>query len=205
MPSPGSPPGRTHIRPNHLNLVHIDASDLQRARVVRARLLDEARRRGSGTEAIAASLTVQVLIDEKYSNARRAYAELCHEIDENVLTYVGTVSGLQSLISDAYVAEAADAFVIKPLRWAPTVNLVANEVVPALGADGQARPLLTATEVTAARRPGSPRHSSNATRRPASFAVLTADRMTPDWFEARDWSCGQVSRTPFGEYHPVTA
>lgn len=178
-------PGRLTIGANNLKL--IDASDLQRARTVRARLRSDARRHGYDADALAAALTVQVLIDEKYRAALRSYAELRHDVDENVLTYVGTVSGLKSLISDAYVAEAADAFVLKPLRWSPTVSLIANEVAPGLSADGQAHQPLAATAQAAHCRDGSPRHLPNSASRPASIALLTFDTMTAD------------------ERHPVTA
>lgn len=189
---------------NDLNLVHIAASDLQQARTVRSRLRSEAHRRGWDTNAFVATLTVQILIDDNYGAALHAYAEARHDIDGNVLTYVGTVSGLQSLISDAYVAEAADAFLLKPLQWSPTIDLIANEVGPGLGADGHIRHSLAAASPPARRRVASPQRLSNSTNRPANFTVLTRDNLTLARFDELVRN-GHGGRTPVGERYLVTA
>lgn len=198
-------PGQTRVGANDLNLVHIEASDLKHARTMRTRLRNDAHRHGYDTDALVATLTVQVLIDEKCGTALRAYAAIRGEVDTNTLTYVGTVSGLQSLISDAYVAEATDAFVLKPLQWSPTVSLVANEVVPALGADGRVRRSPAATAPNVPRRVGSPCRLSHSTSGPASVAVLTGNDVAPTWFEDWDRSHGTDDRTAVGERHLITA
>lgn len=194
-----------HRAASDMNLLLVDASDLQRARTVRSRLRDDARRHGGDVDVLVAAVTVHVLIDEDYGTAVRAYAQIRHAVDMKVLTYVGTASGLESLISDAYVAEAADAFILKPLQWSPTVDLVTHEVVPALRADGRSRSSSASSAPTAAYRAESPQRPSNTVSGPATFAVLTPDNTAATPVEDRDRAFVHGSQTVIGEPQPATA
>ena len=73
---------------------------------------------------ISKTLEVDVVIDERAADARASYAP--NGAVAQGITYVGTPSGLKSLIEDVYAAEVADAIVLRPVGGARTKDLIAT-------------------------------------------------------------------------------
>ena len=98
--------------------------DAQRARsVLRSGTRD--------TASFAVALEVEVAVAANAAAARAAVAHLPDELDGATVRYVGTVSGLATLIRDIYAAEVADAVVLVPLEGNETEKLVREAVLPA--------------------------------------------------------------------------
>ena len=98
------------------------AADLRLAQRERGYLRAEAER--AGREPGAVALEVDVVIDERAADARASYAP--NGAVAQGITYVGTPSGLKSLIEDVYAAEVADAIVLRPVGGARTKDLIAT-------------------------------------------------------------------------------
>ncbi|CAM4037339.1 hypothetical protein TSST111916_19235 [Tsukamurella strandjordii] len=75
-------------------------------------------------EPAATELTRVRAADLRAAQARASYASLGAATDG--VTYVGTPSGLKSLIDDVYAAEVADAVVLRPVGGARTQQLIAS-------------------------------------------------------------------------------
>lgn len=107
--------------PESVHLTRVRAADLRLAQRQRGYLRAEAER--AGREPGAVALEVDVVIDERAADARASYAPTG---SAEGITYVGTPSGLKSLIEDVYAAEVADAVVLRPVGGARTKDLIAT-------------------------------------------------------------------------------
>lgn len=105
------------------NLTRVSAADLQLAQRERGYLRAQARE--DGREPVAVALEVEVVVDEQAAQARAEYARL-DATRSGTIRYVGTPSGLRSLIDDVYAAEVADAVVLRPLGGERTAELIAG-------------------------------------------------------------------------------
>ncbi|BDD80806.1 hypothetical protein TPB0596_05690 [Tsukamurella pulmonis] len=108
--------------PESAHLTRVRAADLRLAQRERGYLRAEAER--AGREPGAVALEVDVVIDERAADARASYAP--NGAVAQGITYVGTPSGLKSLIEDVYAAEVADAIVLRPVGGARTKDLIAT-------------------------------------------------------------------------------
>ncbi len=108
--------------PEALRLTRVRAADLRLAQRERGHLRAEAER--AGREPGAVALEVDVVIDERAADARASYAP--NGAAPQSITYIGTPSGLKSLIEDVYAAEVADAVVLRPVGGARTKDLIAS-------------------------------------------------------------------------------
>lgn len=108
--------------PETVPLTRVRAADLRIAQKQRGYLRAEAER--AGREPGAVALEVDVVIDELAATARASYTP-SGEAGQGI-TYVGTPSGLKSLIEDVYAAEVADAVVLRPVGGARTEDLIAT-------------------------------------------------------------------------------
>lgn len=90
------------------DVVRIQASDLREAQLQRARLRAETVERGESAEGTAVFLDLEIHIAADARTARREFAALDAPVDPASIRYVGTPSGLASLISDVTAADVAD-------------------------------------------------------------------------------------------------
>ncbi|GAB3131521.1 hypothetical protein GCM10027289_17830 [Tsukamurella serpentis] len=103
------------------HLTRVRAADLRIAQKQRGHLRAEDARAGRAPAPVA--LEVDVVIDERAADARASYTP---PATGRGITYVGTPSGLRSLIEDVYAAEVADAVVLRPVGGARTEELIAT-------------------------------------------------------------------------------
>ncbi|WP_223205588.1 hypothetical protein [Gordonia jinghuaiqii] len=99
--------------------------DAQRARsLLRAGSHDPAK--------FVVALEVEVAIAPQAASARAAaeHAGRFAAIDSETVRYVGTVSGLTTLLRDIYAAEVADAVILTPIDGAATEQRIREEVLP---------------------------------------------------------------------------
>ena len=108
--------------PAATSLTRVRAADLRLAQRERGYLRAEAER--AGREPAAVAREVDVVIDERAADARASYAP--SGAAPQGITYIGTPSGLKSLIEDVYAAEVADAVVLRPVGGARTKDLIAT-------------------------------------------------------------------------------
>ncbi|MGW0039591.1 hypothetical protein [Gordonia sp. NPDC003376] len=94
----------------------------------RARSLLRAGSRDTANFSVA--LEVEVAIAPHPASARAAVAQLPDELDGGTVRYVGTPSGLLTLIRDIYAAEVADAVLLVPLDGSATENRIRELVLP---------------------------------------------------------------------------
>lgn len=127
---PGSPSPTVVRRPT--------LRDAQRARsVLRAGVRD--------TAAFGVALEVEVAIAPHPGSARAAAAAVTGAADPDgdgggggTVRYLGTPSGLVTLIRDIYAAEVADAVILVPIDGSATENRIRQLVLPAFGANVRA-------------------------------------------------------------------
>ncbi|MET9329199.1 hypothetical protein [Tsukamurella sp. NPDC003166] len=108
--------------PGSAALTRVRAADLRLAQRQRGYLRAEDER--AGREPGAVALEVDVVIDERAADARASYAP--DGAAPQGITYIGTPSGLRSLIEDVYAAEVADAVVLRPVGGSRTKDLIAT-------------------------------------------------------------------------------
>ncbi|QII02804.1 hypothetical protein BH92_25640 [Rhodococcoides fascians A21d2] len=119
------------------DIVRIQASDLREAQQQRARLRAEAVERGESADSTAVFLDLEVHIAAEARTARREFAGLDAPISPSSIRYVGTPSGLASLISDVTAADVADGVTLTVLGdVARQAVLVNNAVLPLLESRG---------------------------------------------------------------------
>ncbi|QTI68831.1 hypothetical protein [Gordonia polyisoprenivorans] len=94
----------------------------------RARSLLRAGTRDTANFSVA--LEVEVAIAPSAASARAAVAHIPDEINGGTVRYVGTPSGLVTLIRDIYAAEVADAVILVPLDGSATSHRVRELVLP---------------------------------------------------------------------------
>ncbi|OZC84591.1 hypothetical protein CH254_19355 [Rhodococcus sp. 06-412-2C] len=119
------------------DIVRIQASDLREAQQQRARLRAEAVERGESADGTAVFLDLEIHIAADARTARREFAGLDAPISPSSIRYVGTPSGLASLISDVTAADVADGVT---LQVHDDVNrqstFLSSGVLPLLGSRG---------------------------------------------------------------------
>ncbi|OZC47011.1 MULTISPECIES: hypothetical protein [Nocardiaceae] len=119
------------------DIVRIQASDLREAQQQRARLRAEAVERGESADSTAVFLDLEIHIAADARTARREFAGLDAPISPSSIRYVGTPSGLASLISDVTAADVADGVTLTVLGdVARQAVLVNNAVLPLLESRG---------------------------------------------------------------------
>ncbi|OZF35559.1 hypothetical protein CH294_13240 [Rhodococcus sp. 14-2483-1-1] len=119
------------------DIVRIQASDLREAQQQRARLRAEAVERGESADSTAVFLDLEIHIAAEARTARREFAGLDAPISPSSIRYVGTPSGLASLISDVTAADVADGVTLTVLGdVARQAVLVNNAVLPLLESRG---------------------------------------------------------------------
>lgn len=119
------------------DIVRIQASDLREAQQQRARLRAEAVERGESADGTAVFLDLEIHIAADARTARREFAGLDAPISPSSIRYVGTPSGLASLISDVTAADVADGVTLTVLGdVARQAVLVNNAVLPLLESRG---------------------------------------------------------------------
>ena len=96
-----------------VNTVRIVASDLREAQQQRARLHAEAVDRGDSADNLAVFLDLEIYIAADARTARREFAALDAPASPSSIRYVGTPSGLASLISDVTAADVADGVTLQ--------------------------------------------------------------------------------------------
>nr|WP_314142596.1 hypothetical protein [uncultured Rhodococcus sp.] len=118
-------------------VVHIQASDLRESQQHRARVRAEAVDRGESADSTAVFLDLEIHIAADARTARREFAALDAPTGPASIRYVGTPSGLASLISDVTAAEVADGVTLTVLGDVARQSvLITGEVLPLLGSRG---------------------------------------------------------------------
>ena len=124
------------VAPN-TDVVRIQAADLRESQQQRARLRAEAVERGESADSTAVFLDLEIYIAADARTARREFAALDAPADPSSIRYVGTPSGLASLISDVTAADVADGVTLTVLGDVARQSvLVDNGVLPLLEARG---------------------------------------------------------------------
>ncbi|MGV8872036.1 MAG: hypothetical protein ACOH2Q_05895 [Rhodococcus sp. (in: high G+C Gram-positive bacteria)] len=95
------------------DIVRIQASDLREAQQQRASVRADAVERGESAEGTAVFLDLEIHIAADARTARREFAALDAPADPASIRYVGTPSGLASLISDVTAADVADGVTLQ--------------------------------------------------------------------------------------------
>lgn len=96
-----------------VNTIRIVASDLREAQQQRTRLHAEAVDRGESADNLAVFLDLEIYIAADARTARREFAALDAPASPSSIRYVGTPSGLASLISDVTAADVADGVTLQ--------------------------------------------------------------------------------------------
>ncbi|KAA0024417.1 hypothetical protein [Antrihabitans cavernicola] len=136
--------GRDHTDPLDLvadppNVVRIRAADLREAQRARADIRAEIAADGRDPDSVTVLLDVDTLIGPTAPDARRELAQLDSTLDRaknDTVAYVGTASGLISLIADVQAAEVADGVTLRPLALPGTLELIVSDVIPWLESRG---------------------------------------------------------------------
>jgi hypothetical protein len=90
---------------------------------------------GDNPADLVVALEIDVLIADDAATARAELLRLGESRFGDTVRYVGTASGLLSLILDIYTAEVADAVILRPLdsdAEAGSAALIADRVLPRL-------------------------------------------------------------------------
>ena len=118
-------------------IVRIQASDLREAQQQRARLRAEAVERGESADGTAVFLDLEIHIAADARTARREFAALDAPSSPASIRYVGTPSGLASLISDVTAADVADGVTLQVHDDADRQStFLSSGVLPLLGSRG---------------------------------------------------------------------
>lgn len=102
----------------------------------RAQLRASWQQLGDDPADLVVALEIDVLIAADAATARAELLELGESRFGDTVRYVGTATGLLTLILDVYTAEVADAVILRPLDAAATgsrsAELIADQVLPRL-------------------------------------------------------------------------
>ncbi|CCQ14778.1 putative uncharacterized protein [Rhodococcus sp. AW25M09] len=119
------------------HVVRIQAPDLREAQQQRARLRAEAVERGESADSTAVFLDLEIHIAADARTARREFAALDAPADPASIRYIGTPSGLASLISDVTAADVADGVTLLVHDSADRQSIfLSGGVLPLLGSRG---------------------------------------------------------------------
>ncbi|OLT33716.1 hypothetical protein BJF84_21550 [Rhodococcus sp. CUA-806] len=98
---------------------------------IRARA--EIRRLAPNPATVLVALEIDALIADDAATARADLQRMGQsQNDGTTVRYVGTVSGLLSLILDSYTTEVADGVIVHPLDGSPTADRIVDELLPRL-------------------------------------------------------------------------
>ncbi|MDI9918273.1 hypothetical protein [Rhodococcus sp. IEGM 1379] len=127
------------------NVIRIRATDLRAAQVRRAGIRAALAADGRDPDTVAVLVDLEVLIAPEARSARKELAQLDSALTVArvpvSLQYVGTPSGLGSLIADIRAADVADGVTLLPLALPRTLEHLVDETIPWL----QGRSLVTAS------------------------------------------------------------
>ncbi|OYD67822.1 hypothetical protein [Rhodococcus sp. OK302] len=127
------------------NVIRIRAKDLRDAQVQRAGIRAALAADGRDPDTVAVLVDLEVLIAPEARSARKELAQLDSALTVSrvpvSLQYVGTPSGLGSLIADIRAADVADGVTLLPLALPRTLEHLVGETIPWL----QERGLVTAS------------------------------------------------------------
>lgn len=127
---------RTNLT-KHLTVVRIRETGLRASIRRRAQLRAEWEAGGNDPADLAVALEVDVLVAQDARAARAELRRLGGSQCSETAFYVGTAAGLKTLISDIYVAEVADAVILRPIvptgaKRGVMDALIDEHVLPAL-------------------------------------------------------------------------
>ncbi|MCJ0904493.1 hypothetical protein [Rhodococcus sp. ARC_M6] len=127
------------------NVIRIRATDLRAAQVRRAGIRAALAADGRDPDTVAVLVDLELLIAPEARSARKELAQLDSALTVArvpvSLQYVGTPSGLGSLIADIRAADVADGVTLLPLALPRTLEHLVGETIPWL----QERGLVTAS------------------------------------------------------------
>ncbi|MBY4130783.1 hypothetical protein HQO83_20525 [Rhodococcus fascians] len=130
------------------DVVRIQASDLREAQQQRARLRADAVERGESADGTAVFLDLEIHIAADARTARREFAALDAPTSPASIRYVGTPSGLASLISDVTAADVADGVTLQVHDDVDRQStFLGSGVLPLLGSRGTRFDIDTVDEV----------------------------------------------------------
>ena len=125
------------------NVVRIRAADLREAQLERARI--------RAADSVAVLVDLEILIAPEARSARKELAQLDSALTSPrvpvSLHYVGTPSGLGSLIADIRAAEVADGVTLLPLALPRTLEHLVDSTIPWLQDRGLVTPSTAVDEV----------------------------------------------------------
>lgn len=133
------------------NVVRIRATDLRDAQIQRAKIRAELVEDGRDPDAVAVLVDIEILIAPQARSARKELAQLDSALAVPraplSLQYVGTPSGLGSLIADIRSADVADGVTLLPLVLPRTLEYLVDETIPWLQVRNLATPSTAVDEV----------------------------------------------------------
>ncbi|CAN5305968.1 hypothetical protein BH09ACT9_BH09ACT9_22840 [soil metagenome] len=133
------------------NVVRIRAADLREAQLERARIRAAVAEEGRDPDSVAVLVDLEILIAPEARSARKELAQLDSALTSPrvpvSLHYVGTPSGLGSLIADIRAAEVADGVTLLPLALPRTLEHLLDSTIPWLQDRGLGTPSTAVDEV----------------------------------------------------------
>ncbi|MGC0362036.1 alkanesulfonate monooxygenase SsuD/methylene tetrahydromethanopterin reductase-like flavin-dependent oxidoreductase (luciferase family) [Rhodococcus sp. 27YEA15] len=115
------------------NVVRIRASDLREAQLERARVRTAIAEEGRDPDSVVVLVDLEILIAPEARAARKELAQLDSALTErripSSLHYVGTPSGLGSLIADIRAADVADGVTLLPLALPRTLEYLVDGTI----------------------------------------------------------------------------
>lgn len=134
-----------------VNVIRIRATDLRDAQIQRAQIRAALAEDGRDPDAVAVLVDLEVLIAPEARSARKELAQLDSALIALrvpvSLQYVGTPSGLGSLIADIRAADVADGVTLLPLSLPRTLEYLVGETIPWLAARNLVTPSTAVDEV----------------------------------------------------------
>ena len=132
-------------------VVRIRAADLREAQLERARIRAAVAEEGRDPDSVAVLVDLEILIAPEARSARKELAQLDSALTSPrvpvSLHYVGTPSGLGSLIADIRAAEVADGVTLLPLALPRTLEHLVDSTIPRLQDRGLVTPSTAVDEV----------------------------------------------------------
>lgn len=119
---------------DHTTIVRIQAADMAQANRERATLRSEIRAKGGHPDDIAVLVDIAVLIAPEARTARKELMTLDSMLPgprpSASLEYIGTPTGLASLIADLYVVGVVDGVTLLPMSEPAVLDHVVDESLP---------------------------------------------------------------------------
>ncbi|PBC37081.1 hypothetical protein CJ178_23340 [Rhodococcus sp. ACPA4] len=134
-----------------VNVIRIRATDLRDAQAQCAQIRAAIAEDGRDPDSVAVLVDLEVLIAPEARAARKELAQLDSALNvprvPASLHYVGTPSGLGSLIADIRAADVADGVTLLPLSLPRTLEHLVGETIPWLQSRGLVTPATAVDEV----------------------------------------------------------